>query len=55
MEWLGKAESYLTEDQPTLGDLDTVTMLLEQHKVRDTFHISLPARSVVDALEFTHT
>jgi len=33
MEWLGKAESYLTEDQPLLGDLDTVTMLLEQHKV----------------------
>jgi len=33
MEWLGKAESYLTEDQPTLGDLDTVNMLLEQHKV----------------------
>jgi len=33
MEWLSKAESYLTEDQPTLGDLDTVSMLLEQHKV----------------------
>jgi dystonin len=32
-EWLGKAESYLTEDQPTLGDLDTVTILIEQHKV----------------------
>jgi len=33
LDWLGKAESYLTEDQPVLGDLDTVTMLLEQHKV----------------------
>ena len=37
MEWLGKVESYLTEDQPTLGDLDTVSMLLEQHKVLTTF------------------
>ena len=33
MEWLEKAEGYLTEDQPTLGDLDTVTILIEQHKV----------------------
>ena len=33
MQWLSKAESFLTEDQPTLGDLDTVSMLLEQHKV----------------------
>ena len=37
MEWLAKVESYLTEDQPTLGDLDTVSMLLEQHKVHLTF------------------
>jgi len=61
MEWLGKAESYLTEDQPTLGDLDTVTMLLEQHKVLNTFHITLvfhitlASLSFVDALEFTRT
>jgi len=45
MEWLGKAESYLTEEQPVLGDLDTVTMLLEQHKVvystRSTSHSQL--------------
>ena len=33
MEWLGKAEGCLAEDQPVLGDLDTVSMLLEQHKV----------------------
>ena len=33
MEWLGKAEIYLAEDQPVLGDLDTVTMLIEQQKV----------------------
>jgi len=33
MEWLAKAESYATEDQPTLGDLDTVHVLIEQHKV----------------------
>lgn len=33
MEWLEKAERYLTEDQPILGDLDTVNILIEQHKV----------------------
>ena len=33
MEWLAKADSYLTEDQPVLGDLDTVSILVEQHKV----------------------
>ena len=33
MEWLGKAEAYLAEDQPILGDLDTVNILIEQHKV----------------------
>ena len=33
MEWLGKAESYLAEDQPILGDLDTVNILIEQHRV----------------------
>jgi len=38
MDWLGKAESYLTEDQPVLGDLDTVSLLLEQHRVGDVFH-----------------
>jgi len=44
MQWLSKAESYLTEDQPTLGDLDTVSMLLEQHKV---------LTSASDALDYT--
>lgn len=34
LEWLGKAEAYLAEDQPILGDLDTVGILTEQHKVR---------------------
>ena len=34
MEWLSKAEAYLGEDQPILGDLDTVSILIEQHKVR---------------------
>lgn len=33
LEWLGKAEAYLSEDQPILGDLDTVNILIEQHKV----------------------
>ena len=33
LEWLTKAESYLSEVQPILGDLDTVNILIEQHKV----------------------
>ena len=33
LEWLSKAEQYLSEDQPILGDLDTVNILIEQHKV----------------------
>lgn len=33
LEWLAKAEAYLSEDQPILGDLDTVNILIEQHKV----------------------
>ena len=33
LEWLSKAESYLAEDQPILGDLDTVNILIEQHRV----------------------
>lgn len=33
LEWLNKAETYLGEDQPILGDLDTVNILIEQHKV----------------------
>ena len=33
LDWLLKAEVYLGEDQPVLGDLDTVSILTEQHKV----------------------
>lgn len=33
VEWLSKVQSSLGEDQPILGDLDTVSMLIEQHKV----------------------
>lgn len=33
LEWLTKAEASLAEDQPILGDLDTIHMLIEQHKV----------------------
>ncbi|XP_053386476.1 dystonin-like isoform X4 [Mercenaria mercenaria] len=32
LEWLSKVQSSLGEDQPILGDLDTVSMLIEQHK-----------------------
>ena len=45
MEWLVKAESYVTEDQPTLGDLDTVNVLIEQHKVISWF-IILPEQQL---------
>jgi len=33
LDWLAKAEIYLAEDQPILGDLDTVNILVEKHKV----------------------
>ena len=41
-EWLQKAEAYLSEDQPILGDLDTVTILCEQHKV---IYLNLDAKT----------
>ena len=34
LDWLAKAEAYLVEDQPVYGDLDTVNILIEKHKVR---------------------
>lgn len=33
LDWLAKAEQYLAENQPILGDLDTVNVLIEKHKV----------------------
>ena len=33
LDWLAKAELYLAEDQPILGDLDTVNVVIEKHKV----------------------
>ena len=33
LEWLSKVQTSLAEEQPILGDLDTVSMLIEQHKV----------------------
>lgn len=33
LDWLGRAEVYLAEEQPILGDLDTVNVLIEKHKV----------------------
>ena len=41
LEWLGKIQSSLAEDQPILGDLDTVSMLIEQHKVRSRIKLKL--------------
>ncbi|XP_041374834.1 LOW QUALITY PROTEIN: microtubule-actin cross-linking factor 1-like [Gigantopelta aegis] len=32
LEWLNKAETTIADDQPVLGDLDTVHMLFEQHR-----------------------
>ena len=48
MEWLSKAEAYLSEDQPILGDLDTVNILTEQHKVRATSIHPPPPPPAVD-------
>ena len=33
LDWLQKAEATLADDLPVLGDLDTVHMLIEQHRV----------------------
>ena len=33
LDWLYKKEPLLAEDQPVHGDLDTVTSLMEEHKV----------------------
>jgi len=42
LDWLTKAEAYLIEDQHILGDVDTVNILIEKHKVRllDTWNSS---------------
>ena len=37
-DWLSATETYLVEDQPVLGDLDTVTILVEKHKVSICVH-----------------
>lgn len=34
LDWLGKVEPTLGEDQPVHGDIDTVNNLMESHKVR---------------------
>lgn len=39
LDWLYKVEPQLTESQLVHGDLDTVTGLVEQHKVR--VHLSI--------------
>lgn len=36
LDWLQKAEATLADDLPVLGDLDTVHMLIEQHRVGHT-------------------
>ncbi len=33
LEWLHKAEATISSEQNVLGDLDTVHMLYEQHRV----------------------
>lgn len=35
LEWLQRTEEGLSEKQPVLGDVDTVSILIEQHRVRD--------------------
>ena len=38
VDWLSDTEAYLVEDQPVLGDLDTVNILVEKHKVLIRWH-----------------
>jgi dystonin len=33
LDWLYKVEPKLSEDQPVHGDIDTVTSLIEEHRV----------------------
>jgi dystonin len=33
LDWLYKIEPKLNEDQPVCGDVDTVTSLIEEHRV----------------------
>lgn len=48
-DWLGKAEAYLAPDQPTMGDLETVSILVDHHKA---FEEELETKeSVVSALQ----
>ncbi|CAD5120159.1 DgyrCDS8736 [Dimorphilus gyrociliatus] len=48
-DWLSKAEAYLAPDQPTMGDLETVSILVEHHKA---FEEELETKeSVVSALQ----
>jgi len=39
LDWLYKVEPNLNEDQPVHGDIDTVSSLIEQHKVHFLCHI----------------
>ncbi|XP_013386319.2 LOW QUALITY PROTEIN: microtubule-actin cross-linking factor 1, isoforms 1/2/3/5-like [Lingula anatina] len=49
MEWLTRAETALTEDQNVAGDIDTVNILIEQHK---SFQQELDARqSTINTLK----
>jgi len=34
LSWLRKATLCLAEDQPTHGNIETVNLLMEQHRVR---------------------
>ena len=37
LEWLNKAQAYLEQDQLLFGDLDSVSSLIEKHKVNYFF------------------
>lgn len=38
LDWLQKVETALSEQGPVHGDLDTVSALVEQHKVKYIFY-----------------
>ena len=43
LDWLYKVEPKLGDEEPVHGDLDTVTNLMESHKVRITHMARIPS------------
>jgi len=39
LSWLSTAESYLSDTKPVLGDVETVSMLMQQHQACTAFFV----------------